>query len=232
MATRICPYCKEKVKKDAVVCKHCHKDLPPLPKVPFYKRPGYILIAILIILAIYASQQSETKKENTVQQTTQQKITTPTKSPMDLVSEIEKRMKEYKIRIKKYYPEQEMLEQLNKDAVVLAQMTALYKNSNDKEHKMLYEKSKKLGKENDILRREVLAKILEEKMLKTGQDYSINAIGENKDTLKIKHVFINRPFVHNFTNNNEMTMKLKNAGFKKLILTDGFDSTWTIDLKK
>ncbi len=26
---RICPYCKEKVKKDALVCRYCHKELEP-----------------------------------------------------------------------------------------------------------------------------------------------------------------------------------------------------------
>jgi hypothetical protein len=29
MLGRICPYCKERVKRDAVVCRHCHRDLNP-----------------------------------------------------------------------------------------------------------------------------------------------------------------------------------------------------------
>ncbi len=31
MAWRVCPYCKERVKRDAVVCRYCHRDLEPLP---------------------------------------------------------------------------------------------------------------------------------------------------------------------------------------------------------
>jgi hypothetical protein len=28
MADRTCPYCKERVKREAIVCKHCGRDLP------------------------------------------------------------------------------------------------------------------------------------------------------------------------------------------------------------
>jgi hypothetical protein len=29
MLGRACPYCKERVKRDAVVCRYCHRDLDP-----------------------------------------------------------------------------------------------------------------------------------------------------------------------------------------------------------
>jgi hypothetical protein len=29
MRGRICPYCKERVRRDAVVCRYCHRDLDP-----------------------------------------------------------------------------------------------------------------------------------------------------------------------------------------------------------
>ena len=27
MFKKVCPYCKEKIKKDAVICRYCHKEL-------------------------------------------------------------------------------------------------------------------------------------------------------------------------------------------------------------
>jgi predicted amidophosphoribosyltransferase len=27
--TKLCPYCAERIKKDAVVCRHCGRELPP-----------------------------------------------------------------------------------------------------------------------------------------------------------------------------------------------------------
>ncbi len=29
---RVCPYCKEKVKKDALICRYCHRELEPQPE--------------------------------------------------------------------------------------------------------------------------------------------------------------------------------------------------------
>jgi len=31
MSGRLCPYCKEKIKKDALVCKYCHREVNPIP---------------------------------------------------------------------------------------------------------------------------------------------------------------------------------------------------------
>lgn len=30
MSLRRCPYCKEKIRKDASICRYCHKELAPL----------------------------------------------------------------------------------------------------------------------------------------------------------------------------------------------------------
>jgi hypothetical protein len=30
MLGKICPYCKERIKKNAVVCRYCHRELEPL----------------------------------------------------------------------------------------------------------------------------------------------------------------------------------------------------------
>ena len=31
--TRVCPFCAEKIKRGAVVCPHCQRDLPPEPRI-------------------------------------------------------------------------------------------------------------------------------------------------------------------------------------------------------
>ena len=32
--TRLCPYCAETIKKSAIVCKHCNRDIPPSQTPP------------------------------------------------------------------------------------------------------------------------------------------------------------------------------------------------------
>lgn len=29
---KLCPYCREKIKRDATVCRYCHRDLPENPR--------------------------------------------------------------------------------------------------------------------------------------------------------------------------------------------------------
>ncbi len=47
MATRICPYCKEKIKRDAIICKYCHKELEPLPPEPKPRPINNIFLAFM-----------------------------------------------------------------------------------------------------------------------------------------------------------------------------------------
>ncbi len=47
MATRICPYCKEKIKRDAIICKYCHKELDPLPAEPKTRSLNNIFMAFM-----------------------------------------------------------------------------------------------------------------------------------------------------------------------------------------
>ena len=52
MGKRICPFCKEKVKQDATICKHCRSELAPLP--PKKKSQWAGLLLILIIVAFFS----------------------------------------------------------------------------------------------------------------------------------------------------------------------------------
>ena len=56
MSGKICPYCKEKVKKDAVVCKYCGKDLDPASEYcsfsPNWIFAGLTGLAVGTILAL------------------------------------------------------------------------------------------------------------------------------------------------------------------------------------
>jgi hypothetical protein len=41
---------------------------------------------------------------------------------------------------------------------------------------------------------------------------------------------MSRPLVYNLMNSAEVVGSLKQVSFKKLILTDGYNSTWALDL--
>jgi len=65
MAKRVCPFCKEKVKINATICKHCRSELPPLPPKKWYKKWWsilFILFGLGILANIATQQQSQVTK--------------------------------------------------------------------------------------------------------------------------------------------------------------------------
>lgn len=72
----------------------------------------------------------------------------------------------------------------------------------------------------------------ENALLSKGMDVVVTASGSEKTTFKMKYVLINRPFVYNLANDGTTLETLHHKGFTKAIYTDGYDKTWTFDLKK
>jgi hypothetical protein len=52
MATRECPFCKEKVKGNATLCKHCKSELPPLPPKKWYQTWWGLLLVLFGLMII------------------------------------------------------------------------------------------------------------------------------------------------------------------------------------
>jgi len=182
-----------------------------------------IIFVLLIILALTSVKEEEEKKQQVSQP--QQK-----KKDIDIIKEIDKRIAEYQLHIKKYYPTDEMYEQLNIDITHLVAGVVVYKDFKNDEQKIIYLKSKELLPKALILRRLFFAKLLEKKYLKEGYDVEIIVEGKNKDILKFKYVLMSRPLIHKITNETGFLETAKNLEFKKVVFTDGFNYSWTYNL--
>jgi hypothetical protein len=62
-------------------------------------------------------------------------------------------------------------------------------------------------------------------------DSDISTSGEAGKTLVIKWINVSRPFASKFAANEEIVKDLREMGFKRIILTDGYRSNWDVDLK-
>lgn len=84
---------------------------------------------------------------------------------------------------------------------------------------------------NRIEDRKKFAKSYEKELLKKGADVYVTTLGKDSTTLHISHILMNRPRVYNFSNNPSSMATLKSLGFKKVIMTDGYDKTWSFKVE-
>lgn len=200
---------------------------------PFYKKGWFIAIAIIFLLAIIIPAFMEKSNiQNTSSKNENVKPEKPKKTDSEVIKEIEARIKEYQQSMKKYYPTKEMLTTLNDDWLKLIVAEETYKNAIEKEQKLIYEKAKALFPVVDRIRRQVYAKLIESEMLDKGFNYEVSAQGKNNEILKIKYALMSNALIYNLRNKANLDKSAHKLGFKKIIFTDGFDRTWTVDLSK
>jgi hypothetical protein len=85
--------------------------------------------------------------------------------------------------------------------------------------------------EDEPGRRE-FAKRLEHLMLNHGRDVYVSASGPRATTLTIRYVLISRPLIHQLTQDGTFVSRVRDAGFRSLVMTDGYNNTWRWDLTK
>lgn len=103
-----------------------------------------------------------------------------------------------------------------------------------KEWKKQQEIAKKKAYEDHVKKmmpaRKAFAKGYEQDMLNKGLDVYASTHGKDHTTFKIKYILTNRPLVHKLINDENFTGTLKGMGFKKIIMTDGYNDTWSANL--
>jgi hypothetical protein len=78
-----------------------------------------------------------------------------------------------------------------------------------------------------IALRDAAAKKMEETFLDGGYNVDVNATGADHTTLRIKYVLASKVFVHQMEKVPDFFENARKLGFKKVVLTDGYDSSWT-----
>lgn len=150
------------------------------------------------------------------------------------VDEIESRLKENAESLKKYYGTPEKIKQATADLIRLAVVKGLYEESKDKDEKSLSNKANSLIPKVSQQQRMIYASTAEEIFVKNGMNIKVSATGANKDQLRLKYALMSQPLVYKFQNEIKINDQASNLGFKKIIYTNGFDSslgeTWTVDL--
>lgn len=80
--------------------------------------------------------------------------------------------------------------------------------------------------ENDASGRKSFSENLDTTFLKAGRDVHISVSGPKNTILRINYVLLNRPAVYQIQNETDFLERAWRAGFKRVILGDGYTSAW------
>lgn len=83
-----------------------------------------------------------------------------------------------------------------------------------------------------LANRQNYARALENQMLSKGMSVDVVAKGKENTTLHVKYVLVSKALVYKFNHNADLMAEIRLMGFTKVVLTDGYDETWTLDLTK
>jgi hypothetical protein len=86
-----------------------------------------------------------------------------------------------------------------------------------------------VAREAELVRIE-LANSIEKKLLLQGYSVDVNAIGSKHTVLRFKWALVTKALSYQVANDPEFIDQIRTSGFKKMVLTDGYDEVWTITL--
>lgn len=80
--------------------------------------------------------------------------------------------------------------------------------------------------------RKAYARLMEENFLRKGMDATVTAEGPQATTLRVRYILISRPLIFKLQEDGSFVSGVRDAGFTKLIMTDGYDKTWSWNFNK
>lgn len=232
-----CKECKAQISTTAASCPQCGAK----PK----KTSGCTIIlaaffGLVLLSTIARGCSGNNASPSTTASSTDSQPTIPTPAEADPVAvvaeakktieEIEVRLKDNAERLKKYYGTPEQVKQATADMIKLAVVKGMYEKSDKKEEKSLGARADSLISSVAQQQRTIYASATEEIFLKSGMDVKVSAAGAKKEQMRLKYVLMSQPLVYKFQNELKLPEQARALGFKKIIYSDGYDETWTVDL--
>jgi hypothetical protein len=85
--------------------------------------------------------------------------------------------------------------------------------------------------DDDVAGRRAFAVTYERELLRKWMNVTISTEGNKASTLRIKYALMSKPLVFNMSQDAGLMDRYRERGFKKLVLTDGYNLSWTLDLR-
>jgi hypothetical protein len=247
MALVNCKECGHQISKTANACPSCGAKIKRTSLLTKIVAGFFVFVLLMAIFGRFSNDQKEKAAQELAQRQAEQArraAMTPEQKAEQakrdaaktfaesrkIIEEIEGRFKANTDYLKKYYGTPDKVKQATDDLIKLALVKGLYEKSENKEEKSLSVRATSLISSVGEQQREIYASVLTESFVKNGMDVKISATGAKKDVLRLKFVLMSQPLVYKFQNELKIPEQARSFGFKKVIYTDGYNETWTVDL--
>jgi hypothetical protein len=80
-------------------------------------------------------------------------------------------------------------------------------------------------------RRHDYARELERRMLGQGSDVYVSLTGRNGTTMRMRWILVSRPLAYQIGEDGTILQRLRELGFRRFEITDGYDQTWYWNLR-
>jgi len=84
----------------------------------------------------------------------------------------------------------------------------------------------------DAEKRKEYAEYMERESLSDGRDVRVQVMGPGNKTLKMTYVGFGRPEAYQMANDPDLRQKWSTLGFEKVILSDGYESSWSFRVRE
>jgi len=234
MDSKKCKSCAALIPKNTSTCPNCGRKFG-------FPKPGLVVIGLVFLaLLIGVSSKNDNSKKPAAQQSANSSANSlppEALTPDQHLSEAKKALADG------YKPQKDIMKRAwgrvddaKKHLALIPQNSQEWGDA-EKLRKEVARREKEIEKAANVITRTLIiqqrkkfAEQYESALLDKGLDVHATVVGGAAETLKIKWVLISRPLVHKLTNDSDFISKLRNLGFKKLILSDGYDSSWSVNL--
>jgi uncharacterized protein YyaL (SSP411 family) len=244
MTSITCPHCGNVNSTTHAFCGKCGLKLPKwhLPRKKSWLIGGIGLFVWVVICALSASTGlrdqggDQTRATSTPNKSADSSSPSLAATPSDALSPKEHlaRAKELATANASSFPSfHEHINAIPPSAKEYAEAQKLRAQIVKREAEMSAQNAKRELEERErtgIASREAFANEAERHFLDQGMDFYITVGGASKTTITFKYVLMSRPLVYKIQQEESFIQRLRQEGFRKLILTDGYDDTWTINL--
>lgn len=104
---------------------------------------------------------------------------------------------------------------------------ASLRKTSDRQNSALDEEERKAAVAARADARRLYARELEHRLLDEGMNVTVTTSGRHATTLRVEYILVSKVWAHKLGNDGKTIPTIRNMGFEKFILTDGYDETYT-----